>query len=68
MINMVKIGKNVKHYRIREALTQRQLAHKANVTEATLSRVERDTIEPHMSTVRKLADALGVHPSKLVED
>ncbi len=64
---MVHIGENVRRLRIREAMTQAELAQKAGITEATLSRLERDEREPHMSTVRKLANALGVHPRVLVD-
>ena len=31
----------------------------------TVARLERDEGEPHMTTVRKLAAALGVHPREL---
>jgi transcriptional regulator with XRE-family HTH domain len=68
MMDVVHIGENVKRLRQREALTQRELARTAGVTEATLSRIERNSAEPHMSTVRKLAKALGVHPRELVGD
>ena len=65
---VVHIGENVRRLRIREAMTQRELAQLAGITETTLSRVERDEREPHMSTVRKLAEALGVHPRELIGD
>jgi transcriptional regulator with XRE-family HTH domain len=65
---VVYIGENVRRLRVREAMTQRELAAKAGITETTLSRIERDVREPHMSTIRKLADALGVHPRALVGD
>jgi transcriptional regulator with XRE-family HTH domain len=43
------------------------LAERAGITESAVARAERNETEPHMTTVRKLADALGVHPRELVE-
>jgi transcriptional regulator with XRE-family HTH domain len=64
---VVHIGERLKRLRTLNALTQAQLAQRAGVTTATVARAERDEIEPHMTTVRKLAEALGVHPRELVE-
>jgi transcriptional regulator with XRE-family HTH domain len=64
---VVHIGERLKRLRTLNALTQAQLAQRAGVTTATVARAERDEIEPHMTTVRKLSDALGVHPRELVE-
>ena len=54
---------------IRESrfLTQRELATKAGLTVATVSRLETGKRRPHFTTVRKLAAALGVRPEALVE-
>ena len=64
---VVYIGERLKRLRTLNALTQAQLAERAGVTTATVARAERDEIEPHMTTVRKLSDALGVHPRELIE-
>ncbi len=64
---LVHIGENLRRLRVREAMTQAELAQKAGVTAATVARAERNEREPNMSTLRKLANALGVHPSKLIE-
>ena len=64
---VVHIGERLKRLRTLNAMTQAQLAQSAGVTTATVARAERDEIEPHMTTVRKLSDALGVHPRELVE-
>ena len=63
---MVHIGKSLKRQRTLKALTQAQLAERAGVTTATVARIERDEIEPRMTTLRKLADALDVEPAELV--
>ena len=65
---MVHIGEKLKRQRTRRALTQAELAERASVTTATVARIERDEIEPRMTTLRKLARALEVDPAELVED
>jgi transcriptional regulator with XRE-family HTH domain len=53
--------------RVEQALTQRELADKAGIGANTLNRIELNETEPHMSTIRKLALALGVEPRLLVK-
>ena len=64
---VVYIGERLKDLRIRRALTQEELANKASMGKNTVNRVERNLTEPHMSTLRKLAQALGVEPHELLE-
>jgi transcriptional regulator with XRE-family HTH domain len=64
---VVYIGERLKDLRIRRALTQEELADKASIGKNTVNRVERNLTEPHMSTLRKLAQALGVEPHELLE-
>ena len=65
---VVKIGDNLKRQRIRKALTQEELARKADLTTASDARIERNETEPRMSTLRKLAKALDIDPAELVGD
>jgi transcriptional regulator with XRE-family HTH domain len=65
---VVKIGDNLKRQRIRKALTQEELARRAELTTASVARIERHETEPRMSTLRKLAKALKVDPAELVEE
>ena len=53
--------------RLRRALTQAELAAKAGTTEATVNRLENGLQSPRMSTLRKLAAALGVEPADLID-
>ncbi len=46
-------------------LDQRTLAAKSKVDRATISLLENGRRPPRISTVRKLADALGVQPETL---
>ncbi len=64
---MVHVGQRLKRQRTLRALTQAELAERASVTTATVARIERDEIEPRMTTLRKLAQALEVDPAELVE-
>ena len=65
---VVYIGTKLNQLRTREALTQRDLSERTGLTIAAISRIEQNQVEPRLSTVRKLADALGVHPTQLIED
>jgi len=65
MQHVVYTGDKLRALRIENALTQRELADKAGMTANTVARLERNEKEPHMTTARKLAQALGVHPRVL---
>ena len=64
---VVYVGDRLKDLRVELALTQEELAKKAGVGKNTVNRIERNETEPHMSTIRKLAGALGVEPARLVK-
>lgn len=66
LATMVHIGERLKKQRTMRALTQAELAERAGVTTATVARIERDEIEPRMTTLRKLAQGLDVEPAELV--
>ena len=63
---MVKLTR-LKDVRQRKALTQQQLADRAGVNRVTIARIEGGKDEPFPTTVRKVADALGVDPEELLE-
>ena len=63
---MVRIGSQLKKMRERALLTQEELAQRASIGTATLNRIEKDRVEPHFRTIRKLATALGVDPAELL--
>ena len=56
------IGTRLKQLRERHILTQKELGERAGVPVVTISRIETAWrgFRPYPSTVRKLADALGV--------
>ncbi len=63
---VVYVGDKVRRLRDERALTQGELADKAGLTVAALSRIERNYAEPRPTTRRKLAEALDVDPSELI--
>jgi transcriptional regulator with XRE-family HTH domain len=65
-LGMVKLTR-LKDVRQRKALTQQQLAERAGVNRVTIARIEGGKDEPFPTTVRKVADALGVEPEELLE-
>ncbi|MBW8304165.1 MAG: helix-turn-helix domain-containing protein [Brevundimonas sp.] len=60
-------GKNVRTLRDREELSQEELAFRAGMKRSYLSDLERGTRNPSVRALGRLADALGVAPSRLLE-
>jgi transcriptional regulator with XRE-family HTH domain len=56
----------LREIRQRKYLTQQELADKIGSTKANISRLESGDQEPRISTVRRLAEALGVELDELV--
>ena len=63
----VKIGERVKEERIKRFWIQERLAEEAGISARQVSRIERNEVEPHFSTILKLAEAFGIEPQELVE-
>ena len=59
---------NIRRLRELKALSQRDLAALAGLSVTTVNRVEIGLRRPIPSTVRKLAQALGVSPEDLFTD
>jgi len=58
------LGPTIRRLREQRGYTQEALAHEAGITTGSLARIERGTANASWSTVRAIADALGV---KLVD-
>ena len=67
MLTVLYIGDKLRETRKRTLLTQQQLAVKSGVGVTTIIRIERNQVEPHARTIRKLAEALGVKPHELLK-
>ena len=66
MLAVLYIGDKLRERRKRALLTQQELAERSGVAITTIIRVERNQVEPHARTIRKLADALGIDPKELL--
>ena len=61
-------GRVLRRARRDRALSQQDLSAATGVAQATLSDLERGKRGARASTVRKLAEALGVEPKELMEE
>jgi transcriptional regulator with XRE-family HTH domain len=59
-------GNRLRELRLSLLLTQVELAQQAELTESTVNRLELGHHPARISSVRKLAKALGVPPSELL--
>lgn len=64
----VKIGNNVRDLRIGRFLTLQELHEATGISYRQLVRIENNQVDPHFSTIRKLAGFFGVEPSALVDE
>lgn len=61
-------GRKVRELRLRRALTLRGLGELAGVSYDSIHAIETGKQQPRPSTVRKLADTLGVDPDVFFRD
>jgi len=59
-------GSRMRELRLAKMLTQQELATQSDTTESTVNRLENSLQRARISTVRKLAGALGVEPQALL--
>jgi len=66
--DLLKIGLNVKHYRVAMGLNQQQLAELAGISKAILTRIESANvhIDHGIAHYMKLAKALGITLDELI--
>ena len=67
-MEVMKIGRQVKKAREQALLTQEELAERAGIGTATLNRIEKDRVEPHFRTIRKIAKALNIEAKELIPE
>jgi transcriptional regulator with XRE-family HTH domain len=61
-------GEMVRRARLTRHMSQQKLAEVAGLSIGQISRIEGGKIDsPHFSTIKKLADALGLEAEELVE-
>jgi DNA-binding XRE family transcriptional regulator len=62
------IGQRIKRFRIREGLSLRSLAEKADLSANTISLIERGENSPNVSSLHRLAEALDVPITAFFQD
>jgi len=62
------IGPKLRHRRKLLGLTLSQVASSANCSESMLSKIETDSVNPSLTTLRRLASALDINIAKLFAD
>lgn len=60
-------GHNLRAARVRLGMSQEDLGHASDLHPTEVSRLERAMREPRLSTIVKLARALGLPPSRLLD-
>ncbi len=60
-------GQRLRELRLERALTLRALAERSDVSYDTINKLELGQRPARLSTIRKLADALGVEPRELMK-
>jgi transcriptional regulator with XRE-family HTH domain len=58
----------LRELRRERVLSLRELEEKSGVSYNTIWRIEDGRQGAHPRTIRKLADALGIHPSELIKE
>ncbi len=66
-IALVYIGKSVRAHRMKRFMSQEEFAELVGLSRDHLGRIERNEHQPHLSTIKKIADKLGVNPNELVD-
>jgi transcriptional regulator with XRE-family HTH domain len=62
-----KLGKNLKKLRLEKKFSQGSLAKKLEVDRAYISNIENGSMNPTLSTLEKIAQALKVSIKELVD-
>jgi len=65
---MVKIADKIKKHRTVKGLSQKEIALEVGIDQAQYSRIESGKVEPTLSSLEKIADALGVRLTELFDD
>jgi transcriptional regulator with XRE-family HTH domain len=55
------LGRRIRRARLHRDITQKELAELVGISRTAMNKLEKgETLDPHMSHLRKIADALGV--------
>ena len=62
-----RLGENLKKLRLKKKMSQCDISRKLNVDRAYISSIENGRMNPTLSTLEKLAEALGISSSELLK-
>lgn len=62
------VGDNIRQYRLKASLSQEKLAELASVHRNYIGRVERYEINLSLLQLERIAEALKLHPSELLQE
>lgn len=62
----IKVGKQIQKIRELQGLSQQDLASKCNFEKSNMSRLEAGKVNSTLSTLERVAKALGVEPFELL--
>ena len=62
-----KLGYKITYERVKKQLSQLELSLQSGLTTRTLSRIESGTIDPKISTLKRIADALCIAIADLLK-
>ena len=65
--NQLSIGRNIRAIRLRLTMTQQQLADACGLSKGMISKVENGAVVPALATLTKIAHAMRVKVSELIE-
>lgn len=64
---LMKIGKRIKELRVAKGISQQELAAEIEYEKSNMSRLESGRVNPKIATLYKVAKALGISVSDIVE-
>lgn len=64
---LTKLGEKIKSIRKGKGIKIKQLSSRSGLTESSISMIENGKISPSITTINKIAMALGVHPIEFFE-
>lgn len=63
-----QLGKRIKSLRMARAMSQAELAKAANISQSTITQLEKGLKDPTFSTLRGISNALNIPISKIVAE
>jgi transcriptional regulator with XRE-family HTH domain len=67
MSSGIKLGQNLRKFRLKKNLSQDNLSKILGVDRAYISNIENGRMNPTLSTLEKIAGALGISSSELLK-